>query len=256
MNNMTLNSAGAILVNINSIATVENTQFTFNSAGSGGSIAVFGILSISDSSISDSTASNDGGGIYNEGNTTINTTTIDNNDASNLGGGIFNNGMLTITHSTISNNSSNNNAGGISNNGGSLIITNSTVSGNTAVNDGGGLRNDKGMKLEMNNVTIANNNAMNDGGGIWNESLNDPPSMDELSITNTLIADNVANAFGFGNDCFSDTIIPTGDDNLIEDQDDCTLDGMPISGAPQLGSLALNDNPNGTFTHGIQCWKQ
>src|SRR5215207_2060041 len=122
----------------------------------------------------DATASG-GGGIYNASGTleVSNSTLSDNSATGAPGGGIYNAGMLTVSNSTLSGNSVGNAGGGIANVEGTATVSNSTLSGNST-NDfggGGGIYNASGT-LTVSNTTLSGNSA-NDfgvGGGIYNAS--------------------------------------------------------------------------------------
>jgi predicted outer membrane repeat protein len=83
-----------------------------------------------------------GGGIHNGlvGIMTLTDSTVSNNVAGGYAGGIDNDGGMTMTNTTVSGSSSEFSGGGIVNHG-TLTVTNSTVSGNTARHDGGGIYN-------------------------------------------------------------------------------------------------------------------
>ena len=142
----------------------------------------------------------DGGGINNNGDLTITDTTITNNTATAIegyayGGGIYNHGNLTITNSIISENTV---IGGTAYGGGiysddNLIINNSTITGNAATStdgyaDGGGISNEFGI-ITINNSSIIGNVATGDsvyGGGISHSFIG------TLTINNSIIIGNVA----------------------------------------------------------------
>jgi parallel beta-helix repeat protein len=119
-----------------------------------------------------------GGGIFAVGsgaNTvlTVTNTTLSGNTASNQGGGIWsgNDATVTITNSTIFGNQAvsadgtNGLGGGIMRTSGTINITNSTIAGNTAGFQGGGIVG--GTATTVTNTIIANNIA-NNGGNNWN----------------------------------------------------------------------------------------
>jgi hypothetical protein len=129
-----------------------NTAVGGDSGGYGGGIFNYdqGTLTVINSIISGNTVGSSssygqGGGIQNNGRLTVTNSTLSNNSASDKGGGIFNyqSGTLMVTSSTISNNSANGKqdkpgGGGILSEG-TLTLINSTVSGNSAFADGGGI---------------------------------------------------------------------------------------------------------------------
>jgi CSLREA domain-containing protein len=134
-----------------------------------------GIVTITDSAITNCTAISMGGGIYSSNGATLRVanSTISGNSAGFGGGGIANDGTLTVMNSTISGNSAPNcgGGGGIRNSGtGNITVTNSTISGNTSSGgcggSGGGISNFNTMTLT--NSTVSGNSASRDGGGILN----------------------------------------------------------------------------------------
>lgn len=196
--------------------------------GTGGGFHNSGTLRITDSTISDNTASTSGGGIYNVGASSILTvtnsiisdnkatwggaienygaveitnTTISGNAATYYGGGIDNSGTLIVLNSTISENTLSSSTsysygGGISNSG-MLTVTNSTISDNMASatysSEGGGICNDGGV-LMLTNSIISGNTAYS-GGGISNCGIFDS-YISEATITNCTISENLANTGG------------------------------------------------------------
>src|SRR5262249_37097573 len=133
-------------------ATVSISGITISdvyTSDSGGGIRSAGVLTLTDSTISDNFSGyfsgfSEGGGVLNDhGTMTITDCTIINNFVQGNVRGVMNEqGMMNITRCTISNNyadqsgysfSEVSEGGGIMNDsGGSLIITNSTISGNTS----------------------------------------------------------------------------------------------------------------------------
>ena len=168
--------------------------------------------------------SNQGGGIYNSyGTLTITNSTVSENTASRSGGGVFNaSGTLTIANSTISGNSASKNGGGINNDTGPLTITNCVFYGNSASEYGGGLHNHYDA-VTITNSTIASNSAVINGSGIstYNGSI---------TANNTIIAGNQVNnsikdvfivsnqgAISGSNSLSSFTGWTSGDDNIEYD---------------------------------------
>jgi CSLREA domain-containing protein len=133
---------------------IAHSTFLGNNGSGGG-----GGIGTNDAIIIDSTFSGNvggyGGGIYSgnngKGNITITNSTISENSATR-GGGFYNDGNTTIINSTISGNSASERGGGIDtayfSNPSILVITNSTISGNTAP-AGAGIAN-------LGNTTLSN----------------------------------------------------------------------------------------------------
>ena len=139
----------------------------------GGGIKNSGILSVSNSTISNNSGNN-GSGIKNSGTLTLDNSIVHNNSGE---GGIFSDkgATLTVSNSTISNNS----GGGISNNG-IVEVSNSTISGNSAY-AGGGILNSG--SLMVSNSIITGNRA-DYAGGIYNQGT--------MNVRNSTISANIA----------------------------------------------------------------
>ena len=188
----------------NGSITITNSTIENSSAVFGGGIFNNGMLTVTDSTIDDNNADVNGpgggagGGILNDGTLTVTNSTVADNLAS-IGAGIENGGILTITNSTIANNSCGDFGGGIDNDGGTLTVTDSTIADNSATDgNGGGILN-LGT-LTITDSSIANNSAINGGGGILN--------IDALTVTNSTVADNTA-AIGGGIDNSGGTLTVT-----------------------------------------------
>lgn len=111
-----------------------------------------------------------GGGLYNRGNLTLLNSQVVDSFASDgagagNGGGIFNDGTLTLTNSTITNNESKYGGGMYNTFGATLLMTSSTLSGNTAEVEGGGLEMEASQATIINS-TISGNHAGGRGGSI------------------------------------------------------------------------------------------
>jgi filamentous hemagglutinin family protein len=156
-----------------------------NVTGDGGGInnSGGGTVTLTNSTVSGNTSTNNGGGIFSNGALTLTNSTVSGNTAVNFGGGILGSGSVTLTNSTVSGNTAGNDGGGIAGVG-DVTLTNSTVSGNTSTNNGGGIRGDGDVTLT--NSTVSGNTATFDGGGIW--------GFIGGTITNSTIANNTADA--------------------------------------------------------------
>ncbi|MGI8788258.1 MAG: FG-GAP-like repeat-containing protein [Pyrinomonadaceae bacterium] len=164
--NLTLN--GITLLNGNGGG---NSDPNYN--GFGGCVTnTNGILTITNSTITNCEAGRDGGGIWNSGTLTVMNSTVSFNKTDlNYGGGIVNNGSGTaqVINSTIFANQANvsgfgfGSGGGIYNYWGTLTVTNSTISGNAALTrNGGGICNDDGPHATatyIRNTIISGNTA-------------------------------------------------------------------------------------------------
>jgi len=166
---------GGNAVGVFSVATGVNASLTGLTisdglAASGGGINNSGILTVSNSIVSNSSATGSGGGVENEvgATLTISDSTISGSTAVGSGGGIDNAGTLVLDDSTITSNASTGNGGGIDNEAGAtMTLTGSTISTNTTKGSGGGI--DNLGPLTLDGSTIENNTATGgDGGGIYN----------------------------------------------------------------------------------------
>lgn len=214
--------------------------------GSYGGAVLSGFLTMSNSTISGSTAFGDhptngtaayGGGVFAygvnifassiSGNSAIGT---DNAPLSHweIGGGLFiaRNGG-SIEQSTISDNFAIRFAGGLTQEG-NLELRNSTISGNsTAQDDGGGLRVRQVTSIRVINSTIAGNHAGSHGGGI---------SFIDNALPSSLISTIVAgNSSPDGTDDVYSTMSlqVSGSHNLV----------MQVGGNAQLPADTLGDDP-------------
>jgi hypothetical protein len=196
-------NAGQVFL-IASPVTGNTAKAVDNSTGFGGGIwnAEGGALTLTDSSVTGNSATNDGAGIE------------------NLPGSV-----ATLTSSVVNNNKATGNAGGIGN-AGSLALINSIVSGNSAVKDGGGIGN--ASSLTLINSIVSGNNTGNDGGGIANEVLiTGTPAVTTLTgsaVTGNSSAVNVPNSGGgifnqAGTVCLNGTVVagnsPNNSTNVV-----------------------------------------
>ena len=195
-----------------------------------------------------------GGAIRNSGGTlTLEDSTLQASHATNQGGAIYNlGGTVNLDGVTLSGNSAASVAGAISNTlGGVLTLTNSTVSGNTSYWNGGAILNEV-SSLNLVHTTISNNsvNSAGFGGGIDNAG-------GTVNIENSVVAANTGPASGSGPDIGNrngGTINPTGN-NLIGDNGTVTTEfpaGAPnangdlVGIAPLLAPLDFHGGPTMT----------
>ncbi len=231
--------------------------------GSYGGAVLSGYLTMSNSTISGSTAFGDhptngtaayGGGVFAYG-VSILDSTISGNSAIGtdnaplshweIGGGLFiaRNGG-SIEQSTISNNFAIRFAGGLTQEG-NLELRNSTISGNsTAQDDGGGLRVRQVTSIRAINSTIAGNHAGSHGGGI-SFIDNALPS----ALISTIVADNSSS--DGADDVYSTMSLPvSGSHNLVmQTGGNAQLPADTLTDDPIL--LPLADNGGATRTHAL-----
>jgi len=181
------------ILNIDSGVTASLSGLTLTNASvnlSGGGIFTRGTLTLTDCTLSDSSA-HSGAGIYNTGSLTLTGCTLSGNSANGgSGAGIFNSGgTVALTDCTFSDNFATFNGGGILHSGGTLTLMDCTLSGNTG-RSGGGIQNDGSLTLT--DSTLSGNSASASGGGI--------ASQDPLTLTNCTLAGNSAqNGGGIAN---------------------------------------------------------
>ena len=181
---------GAIYNNLGK-ATINDVQFTSNSAGSGGAIdSLTGTLAIAGgSTFATNTATNSGGAIDSSGTESVVGGSFTGNIATNgSGGAIANSGSLTVTGASLTGNKAKKGDGGAIFNDGPLSLSGLTISANVA-NSGGGVFNQGNFNLK--NSTISDNSAAETGGGVAESS-------GSVSATGVTISTNTAGAGGGG----------------------------------------------------------
>ena len=245
-------------------------------AGKGGAIYNAGILTLSDCTVSGSTAAYNGGAIWNRGPLTLIDSTVSDNSASNAGGGIanfsaltlvgsvlsgntaptggglYNNGRATLSKTTLSGNSAAQWQGGGILNRATLTLVASTLSDNSAGTNGGGILNNGALTLA--NSTLSGNHASN-GGGLYN--INVGPA----TLVNSTFAGNSANqGSGIDNHNTLDStnvIFADGCGGSINDHGgnldvgtSCGLDTAHSNANLDLGPLQDNGGPTQTMMPG------
>jgi hypothetical protein len=182
-----------------------------------GALDNFGTLTMTDCTVSNSSAEAGGGALVNNGTATLSNCTVSGNSAGGKGGGLFNTGALTLTGCTLTGNSTSF-GGGLFNNGGTATLSNCTVSGNSALGGGGVYNSGSTTTLNMSTCTVS----ANTGGGLFNVANSTATLTDctvsgntsdsiiggvggdgTITLTNCTISDNTANnAQGGGLDSF------------------------------------------------------
>lgn len=185
-NGAAMGDSGGGIANYGNL-TLSNSIVSDNIATYGGGIhnTSTGILNLDNSTLKNNRATQEGGGILNEsGNVNITWSTLDSNTSGQNGAGVANIGTLRITNSTLSNNRTGRgwNGGALYQELGSTTLINSTISGNES-GYGGGIRQTGGY-ITINFSTIANNTAMG-GGGIHRHL-----AYGTTTIGNSIIAGN------------------------------------------------------------------
>jgi CSLREA domain-containing protein len=197
--------------------TLSDCTVSSSTAPRGGGILTGGELTLRNSAVLRNSATHSGGGIADFGGTVtlINSTVADNRVTGTTGfggGGIHNQGQLTILGSTISGNSSAVAGGGISNVpelAGEVraTLTNSTVSGNSAATLGGGVHTSIFNAGSGQNVflSLINSTVVGNSAGSQGGGLNDDATVlgTFTALTNSIVALNAAPSAPdvFGNFC-------------------------------------------------------
>jgi hypothetical protein len=211
--------------------------------GSGGDIYNSGNLTLNDDTVSLGQAEL-GAGLYNNGGVvTILDSTFSNSEASQQGGAILNasGGSINITSTTFSGNDASEEAGGaICNENASLTLTGCTLTDNTAGTYGGGVCNFADGTTLISGTTLSSNAAGFWGGAIFNYIDAD------LTVTGgcTINSNEADGTFGGGlfNDQGTANVSGTSfTSNAIFDLDG----GVGAGVASELGTLNLS---NCTFT--------
>jgi CSLREA domain-containing protein len=239
------------------ILTISNCTVSNNSSETTGGIFTEGTLTIINSTISGNrNPYGVGGAILNNGATSIINSTLSGNTATDSGGGIENYAPLTVTNSTISGNSTTaegSYGGGIANWGGEITITNSTISDNSTTGEGsygGGIAN-WGGEITITNSTISGNSTTAEwscGGGINNWD-------GEITITNSTISGNSADFIGGGirNNGTLSIIGSTLTDNSVTGEDG-DGGGIENEGVLSIINSTLSGNSAARFGGGIANW--
>jgi hypothetical protein len=194
-------------------------------------------------------AADAGGGIYNAGTATVSNSTLSDNSATFDGGGIFNAGStLEISNSTLSGNSATGGMGGGLNNSPfghdnpTATVSNSTFSGNSAYFGAGGILSGGFLvTLEISNSTLSGNFATFDSGGAGAYANLGTSA----TFKNTIVANSPSSQ-----DCDGSTINDAGYNLDSDNTCGFSPDNNSISGVdPKLGALADNGGP--TQTHAL-----
>ncbi|WP_029126521.1 hypothetical protein [Salinispora oceanensis] len=232
--NMTLgnNGDGGGISGDRSKVTITKSTITRNTATDegGGVSSDNGTFTISKSKLTHNTSGTTGGGFSNdEGSATISHTLISDNTAAN-GGGVDNDGDLSdIIHSTITRNTASGLGGGIYDNGDeALLLQHVQVAENTAISGGGlYLTTDLGVTVEGSKI-VYNTATSGDGGGI--AIVGEPV----VALRRTTVSGNQAGGFAGG--IFFDPSDPT------------TV--LTLTDVRVTDNLAQNE-PGGVYNNGV-----
>ncbi len=225
--------------------TVELRRLTIKRGGGvqqGGGVANSGLLTIRESTISDSVVDGDGagigaGGIHNRilGDLTlINSTVSGNGTVEGVGGGIGNDvgAKLTVIDSTVSGNATPDQGGARIANLGSAMISGGSVSGNAANYNAGGLLNEPMAVLTVVDSAVSGNTALNGrGGGIANFG-------GTVSIATTMVSENAAENY-HGGGIYND---PSGTMRLTESTVSKNSSQSQSGGIANEGTLTIENS--------------
>ncbi|TDT15293.1 CSLREA domain-containing protein [Ilumatobacter fluminis] len=152
------------------VVSIENLYIANGAGTDGGGIHNSGTLTIVNTDIRDSQATDSGGGIYSAGPLTIIDSDIGNNTAAADGGGIRSDAALTVSATTIRSNSAGVKGGGVATVTQELVaIENSDLSANSATVGGGFAQLSAGSTSMIVNSSITGNTASQRGGGVFND---------------------------------------------------------------------------------------
>jgi hypothetical protein len=187
-----------------------------------------------------------GGGILNSGVLTLTNSTITNNGTVNSGGGIYNSGTLTVIGSTIAGNSAGangpGNGGGIDNeNNGTLNVVNSTIANNQGPD--AGIAVGSGTAT-ITNTTISGNSAVGGSGGIANKvfSNGEVVSGGTISLANSIVSGNSNSLYGDIWGSYTDTggnDVGVFNEAVVDDPNSMTLGPLGNYGGPTQTMLPL-----------------
>ena len=213
--------------------TVSNSTLAGNSAYLGGGIYSGGTLTLTANTFKNCSAINGGAIFEQQGAVSLSQSTLSQNTASSgAGGGIYvNSGSLCVTASSLVDNSANQyDGGGVFIANGSAQIRNSTFYGNTAL-AGGGLWNYFASPLDIVNSTFVGNTSTIYAGGITSYGS-------ATTLVNTIVANN-------GSADLSGNF--TGSNDLIGDGSDLSSFSNSLQGNPQLAPLGYYGGPTQTM---------
>lgn len=272
--NTSVRAGGGVEANIGTTNLTDVTldgNSTGGAPGNGGGLHITGAgnATITDSTVTNNTATLEGGGLWNgSGTMTVSDSEITGNTASGAaaddgGGGLFNNGgTLRISGSTVEGNEADGAAGsggGVLTLAGTLEVTDSSIDTNTAVRAGGGIEatagsvttlsggslsenvtgaapgNGGGLHLtgagtvDVTGVVVAGNSAANEGGGLWNSAAG------TMTVTSSNISNNTAS--GAPADAGGGGLYNDGGELIVESS---VIEGNVANGAAGSGGGILN----------------
>ena len=211
----TANTAGGILLYLNSSADLDNSEVSGNKAtGNGGGVCVYDAtcsLTASNGTVFRENSGYRGGGIFSSGGTvTVEDSTFEKNTATSYGGGFYLEGSkLTANRNTIANNEAMS-GGGIYLKVSSADLEGNTITENKVTGSGGGVYSYDGagegnVILNLKDNTITKNEA-GTGGGLAIANKNQT-----ITLDGDIIEENTSKSYGGGIHMGSDsTMTMTG----------------------------------------------
>ncbi|GAB4213930.1 MAG: hypothetical protein OHK0012_11020 [Synechococcales cyanobacterium] len=180
----TSGKGGGIQTDLGTSLTVTNSILSGNRAAYGGAIYTQ-TATVSNSTLSNNSATVIGGGVYGFFNAQVSNSTLSGNSAGVYGGGIFTSTAI-VSDSTFNGNRAGETGGGIR--ATTLTLSNSTLSSNRATTYGGGLYS---TFATVSDSTFSGNSA-NYGGGIKINSI----FLAQATISNSTFSGNTAGTSG------------------------------------------------------------
>jgi hypothetical protein len=189
-----IGNGGAISSTTLGMLSLSDSVITGSQATNGGAIFATSDLVLTNVTIGGTgvgaanTATANGGGIYSQGTTlTLKNSVVTGNSATaGHGGGIFTVNTANLQSSTVSGNTAGNRGGGVD--ATTLVSLNSTISGNTATTGNGGGADSTTIVLR--NSTVSGNTAtVGNGGGVRGSVV---------TVQNSTVANNHAGAISSG----------------------------------------------------------
>ena len=203
-NEFTGNNGGAVDIESNN-TLINNTEFNYNSAWSGGAVAVVsGTVVITWCNFTNNKAFHCGGAIaVVSGSVSISDCELTNNRADRSGGAILvNSGSnVSISDSVLTNNRADRSGGAIDvDSGSSVSISDSTLINNRADKSGGAIDIDSGSSVSISDSTLTNNRADRSGGGAIDVDSS------SVSISDSMLTNNRADGSGGAISAYSGSV--------------------------------------------------
>jgi hypothetical protein len=218
--------SGGGLANYGNV-TLTNCSFNGNLARNGGGVFNAGTATLTDCELFYNSSTQNGGGLVNNGIATVTRTTFTADRAAELGGGIYNNATLSVNNSTLNIETAGGAGGGLYNAKGTATLSNSTLSNDAAIDgsDGGAIYNN--ATVVLNSCNLSDDGASGNGGGVSNNA--------SATLTNCTL--NGDSAGGYGGGFYNNGGV------LFTN---CTLDGDSANG---YGGGLYNANGKASFSN-------